>query len=476
MSFHYEIITVGTELTLGLTPDRNAHKIARALSAAGLICGRHTAVPDTIEDIERALSRALADFPAAIMTGGLGPTVDDLTREAICAALGRRLIFDAGIAAMIRRRFEKPERALPQKAYRQAYLPEGAHPITPVQGSAPGIILEQGDRTIVALPGVPAEMAAMLESDVVPYLVRRFAGRTEVAGGESHAVIVTRTLKTSVTSEAVLEEVIGDLLAAATNPSVGIFAHPGEIHLQLTARAPSIDEARRIVASAERRFRRRLGHLIFGADEQTLEAVTGRLLKRLRLTVAVGESCTGGVLAKRLTDVPGSSAFFRGSVVAYGDDVKRDVLGVSAHTMRRYGSVSAPCAIAMAFGARRRLSGDIALGVTGIAGPGGGGPEKPVGLVFIAVSAPGSNFCQRYHFFGSRPIVREKAAQAALNVLRQFLLDAASGVAETGVSERRTGTAGGGSAGKTSRAAGRGVPRAGAVAAVERLGGQESSR
>jgi len=410
----YHIITVGSELTLGLSINTNAPYVAKRLGREGYSCSCQISVPDNITLISKVIRESLLTADGVIITGGLGPTSDDLTREAICDAIGCKLEYQSWLAEIIQERYGERTTPLPEMTFRQAYLPSGAKAIAPTIGSAPGIILEKKGKYVVSLPGVPREMKDMLEKEVIPWLNTRYLI------DEAYQV---RVLKTTAKSEASLQQSIEDIIESLENVSVGILAYPGEIQLQLLAKGQSDSEVARALKEAEERFTERLGNIIFGLDDETLEEVVGKLLKKHGLTLALAESCTGGLASKKITDIPGSSDYFLGGVVAYHNSAKTSLLNVSEQTLARHGAVSAATALAMAFGVREKFSSDVGLGITGIAGPGGSSSDKPVGLIYIGLSHDTANYSNKYVFFGSREIIRTKSANAALDMIRYFVLD-----------------------------------------------------
>lgn len=410
----YHIITVGSELTLGLSINTNAPYVAKRLGREGYSCSCQISVPDNIAIISKAIHESLLTADGVIITGGLGPTSDDLTREAICDAIGCKLEYQSWLAEIIQERYGERTTPLPEMTFRQAYLPSGAKAIAPTIGSAPGIILEKESKYVVSLPGVPREMKEMLEKEVIPWLNMRYLI------DETYQV---RVLKTTAKSEASLQQSIEDIIESLENVSVGILAYPGEIQLQLLAKGQNNSEVAQALREAEERFTERLGNIIFGFDDETLEEVVGKLLKKHGLTLALAESCTGGLASKKITDIPGSSDYFMGGVVAYHNSAKTSLLNVSEQTLARHGSVSAATALAMAFGVRERFNSDVGLGITGIAGPSGSTSDKPVGLIYIGLSHDTANYSNKYVFFGSREIVRTKSANAALDMVRYFVLD-----------------------------------------------------
>ena len=406
-----ELLTIGSELTSGATINTNAAYLARRLAEVGIPCRRQVAVGDERASLLQALRDAIGRCELLITTGGLGPTFDDITLEAVAQATDRPLTYRPSVGVRIRRFYTRRHRALQRAALRQAYLPQGAVPLANPIGTAPGIWLRLPERLIVSLPGVPAEMRAMVERDVLPRL-RRLRGRGAVA---------TRTLRTVGMVELSIEAVLRRLHIPAI-VQVGLYPHLRAVDVRLTATALSRQAARRALARVEAALRRRLGAVVYGTDEETLEGVVGRLLAVRRASLAVAESCTGGLLSDRITDAPGSSRYFRGSVIAYHNDLKRGCLGVSEETLTRFGAVSAQTAKQMAEGVRRLAGSDLGLAITGIAGPTGGTARKPVGLVYLGLADGRRVRAQRHRFFGDRASIKHQAAQTALDWLRHYLL------------------------------------------------------
>lgn len=407
-----EIVSVGTELLLGQIIDTNAAYLAQRLAEIGIDVYFKQTVGDNSTRVEEAVRLALSRSDVVLMTGGLGPTEDDLTVASVAAALGVDLAPDEAVATHIRRFFESRGRTPTQTVFKQALLPRGARAIPNARGTAPGIHLEHRGRAIFIMPGVPYEMKGMMEGYVLAALRDR-AGL---------AVIRSRTMRVTGEGESAVEVRIKDLLQQ-TVPTIAPYAKLGEVHLRLTAKGPP-DEVAAALARGEAQVRDRLGELVYGVDEQTLEDVVASLLTSQKRTVAVAESCTGGLLSQRLTTVPGSSEFFMEGVVAYSNESKSRDAGVPADLIASHGAVSAEVAEAMATGIRQRAGADVGLGVTGIAGPAGGTPDKPIGLVFIALADSGGSL-HRMLMLGSeagREGIRFLAAQAALNLLRLHLL------------------------------------------------------
>jgi nicotinamide-nucleotide amidase len=403
-----EILSVGTELLLGQIVDTNAAYLAQVLAEYGVDLYFRQTVGDNPARLRDAVRLALSRADLILMTGGLGPTEDDLTVETVAATVGRQLRRAPEVVAHVRAFFEARQRPAPDTVFKQALVPEGAEIIRNRRGTAPGVVLAHEGAVIVIMPGVPAEMKGMVEDFLIPWL-------REHSGG---LVIRSRLLKVTGMGESMVEERIKDLLHLEV-PTIAPYAKLGEVHLRLTAKgAPA--EVDHHLAAGEDAVRARLGNLIYGVDSESLEEVTGRLLLRAERTVAVAESCTGGLIGDRLTNVPGSSAYFLSDVVAYSDAAKVALLAVSPETLRQHGAVSAPVALEMARGVRRQAKSDLGLGVTGIAGPAGGSAEKPVGLVFAALVDESDEQTHEWRFGAEagRRGIKFLASQAAINLIR----------------------------------------------------------
>ncbi|MBI3330523.1 MAG: CinA family nicotinamide mononucleotide deamidase-related protein [Candidatus Omnitrophica bacterium] len=356
-----ELVTIGSELTSGATVNTNAAYLARRLAEAGFPCARQVAVPDERDALVDALRQALGRCELLVTTGGLGPTFDDITMAAVAEAVQRPLVSVPSASAAIRRFYTRRHRRLQRAALRQAYVPRGAVPLPNPLGTAPGVWLPLDGQVLVALPGVPRELRAILERHVLPRLRRLSAGR----------ILEGRTLRTVGMVELAIEAVLRRI-RIPSSVSVGLYPHLRAVDVRLTATGRSRRQARAALAAVERPLRAALGAAVYGTDEETLEGVVGRLLASRRRTLSLAESCTGGLLAAGVTNVPGSSRYFLGAVVAYDNAVKRQVLGVPAATLARHGAVSAETAKRMAEGARRLTGSDVGMAITGIAGPAGG--------------------------------------------------------------------------------------------------------
>lgn len=407
-----EIVAVGTEILLGDIVNTNARFLSQRLAGLGVDVYYQVAVGDNPGRMEAAFRQALARADLVVVTGGLGPTPDDLSKEVMAQVLGRPLDFHAGVMEEIEDFFRRRGRAPTPNARKQALIPRGARVLPNPVGTAPGLFLEEGGKLVVLLPGPPAELVPIWEREVEPLLRERGAGTQ---------VILSRTLKVCAMGEARVAHLVGDLLAS-TNPTVAPYAKPGEVHLRVTAKAASAEAARGLIAPVEEEIRRRLGWRLFGADEETLAHAVGGRLAEAGLTLAVAESCTGGMLGARITSVPGSSRYFVGGVIAYANEVKESQLGVAGELIREYGAVSEQVAAAMAEGVRVRLGATLALAISGVAGPGGGRPGKPVGTVCFALARPEGPFTWSDFFRGDREEIRERACQAALTVLYRYLV------------------------------------------------------
>lgn len=420
-----ELLTVGTELLLGFTVDTNAAAAGRLLAAAGIRVTRRATVGDDEAAIRDAAAAALERTGTVIVTGGLGPTRDDVTRDAVAAVFGRALVRDPAILAALEERFARLGRgAMPDANRRQADVPHGATVLPNRWGTAPGLWLEDDrGRVAVLLPGVPVEALGLLEHEVVPRLEARGHGGTEARGHGGHEVILSRTLRTTGISESALADRVGDpARITGEHLTLAWLPSPEGTDLRLTAWGLSAEAAQTALARAAGALRPLLGAHCYGEGETDLAAVVLERLEARKSHLAVAESCTGGMLGARITAVPGSSRVFLGGVVAYDNEVKLGQLGVSADTLAAHGAVSEAVAREMAAGVARVFGVDAAVAVTGIAGPDGGTADKPVGTVWIAALAGGGGGARafRYVFPGDREMVRRRAAQAALDALRRI--------------------------------------------------------
>jgi nicotinamide-nucleotide amidase len=410
-----EILAVGTELLMGQIANTNAQYLSERLAEIGVGVYHHTVVGDNFDRVVAAIRTAVErGANVVILTGGLGPTEDDLTRDAVASFVGRGLNLSEEIVEYIRSYFTYRGLEMPENNKKQAMVIEGAKVLHNPRGTAPGMYLEHDGVHFFLLPGPPTEMRPMYEEQVQPILKR--------LQGEEQTVFASRYLRLFGIGESAMEEKIKDIILYQSNPTVAPYASEGEVKIRLTASAPSEWEALALIAPIEQSIRGRLGKHIYGVDDESLVVKAGQLLRKRGQTLSCAESCTGGLIGKMITDLPGCSDFFYGSLVCYHNQVKRNVLGVSEEVLKQHGAVSAECAVQMAEGACRAVGTDWAVAVTGIAGPGGGSDEKPVGLVYIAVAGPGKTTVTEHQWkHGDRNQIRLRAAKTALYSLIQRL-------------------------------------------------------
>ncbi len=403
---------VGSELLLGETIDTNATFLAGELAALGIDVHFKTTVGDNWFRLMHVLSQALVRADVVITGGGLGPTMDDLTREAAAGVFGRDLALDEQAMADLERFFEQRGRAMTRNNRKQAYLPEDAKAIPNDWGTAPGFILEDNGRCLISLPGVPREMRGMFSATVAPYLAKR--------RGEG-SVILSRSLHFSGIGESAMEDAVKDILLTQTNPTVAPYASLGTVKLRITAKAASRQLCENLIEPMEEQLIARLKPHFFGRDGISLEEALGKELRQQNATVALAESCTGGLIGHRLTNVSGSSDYFLAGFVTYSNEAKEAILNVPQALLLEHGAVSEPVAKAMAEGARLVGSTTWGLAVTGIAGPNGGSDAKPVGTVHLAAAGPDGTYHERHLFRGAREQIKDRTATAALDLLRRCL-------------------------------------------------------
>ncbi len=405
------VISVGTELVRGEILDTNAAYLSREMAQIGIETVGHVTVGDNREALAQAVSRAASACEVVIVTGGIGPTPDDITREAVARAAGVELVRDGATLAHIEEIFTSRGRTMSPNNAVQADFPRGATIIANPRGTAPGFRVKVARAEVIVLPGVPIEMKMMWDQAVRDYLSTMGAG-----------VLITRTVNCFGRGESDISEAIGDLMQPGRNPLVGDTAEEGIIKIRIRATAATRTQAIDLIDRIKSQVKERLGDTVFGEDSQTLESVVvGALLER-GLTVTVAESCTGGLLAKRITDISGSSGCFTQGIVAYHNDAKVALLGVAPGLLSEHGAVSDQVARAMAEGARVRAGSDFALSTTGIAGPAGGTSLKPVGLVYIALASADGTVSKRLQLRGKRAEVRDRASKHALNLLRLHII------------------------------------------------------
>ncbi len=415
-----EIIAIGSELLLGGAAETNSLYLADELLKIGIEVRHKTVVGDDPRDIEEALLHALARVHLVITTGGLGPTQDDLTRKVVARVTARRLVLHDKALAAITQRLTARHRSVTPEQTTQALIPMRAEVIPNPVGTAPGFFLYhknegvKDERALMCLPGPPSEITRMFPEGCVALL-------EPLAGKSARGTLVRRRLRTFGLVESEVNARLKDLYETERHAVIGLQAGEMGVDVSITVRDRHAQAAEAVVKRVERAVRERVGDHLYAAGGQTMEGVVAMKLKAKGLTVAVGESCTGGLIAQRLTSVPGSSAYFDRGLVTYSNRAKVDLLKVPAALIREKGAVSAEVASAMAQGVRERSGTDLGMAVTGIAGPSGGTREKPVGLVFLALADKKSTVCRSYLFGGDRDGVRRRASQAALDLLRRYL-------------------------------------------------------
>jgi nicotinamide-nucleotide amidase len=422
---HIEVVTIGDELLLGYTIDTNAAHLARTLAGEGVEISRRTTVGDTAATIATAVREALDRTGAVITTGGLGPTSDDLTKPSIAALFGRDMVLDEEHLEWMEKRFTRLfQRPMPQANTQQAMLPEGARKLTNNHGSAPGIWLEdERGRWVAMLPGVPREMRGMLADTLVPLIRERM--------GDHRRVVRSRTLRTTGVGESFLADRIATIPGGVGDAGLAYLPNAEGTDLRLTVRGLAPEEADRQLDASAERLRSVVADAVYGEDGVDLAAVVLDLCRERQLSIAVAESCTGGLLGARLTAIPGSSDVVLGGVIAYANDVKHELLAVSSDDLREQGAVSDPVVRAMATGVRAATGARVGMAITGVAGPGGGTEEKPVGTVWIATDVDGTVESRRTRLIGDRGEVRQRAAQAVLEMLRRRLVFGSSEIDPT---------------------------------------------
>jgi nicotinamide-nucleotide amidase len=408
-----EILSIGTELTSGQNLDTNAQWLSRRLAEIGIAVHWHTTVADDLDENIAAFRIAAERAQLVLITGGLGPTLDDLTRDALARMAGQELVFHPESLEQIQEIFARRGRTMPQRNRVQAMCPADGEPIRNHCGTAPGVWMKHGDCLIAAMPGVPAEMFDMFERSVLPRLLQL---------GLGSGVLVQRKLNCFGAGESAIEELLPDITRRGHLPEVGITASDATISLRIFARAHTRAEAQTQIAPVEKLIRERLGELVYGVEDEELQHAVVQQLHQRRQTLAAAESITGGLVAHRVCQVPTASDWFRGGIVSYQTDIKVELLGVPRDLVDQHGVVSAEVAQAMAVAARTRLHTDLAVSTTGIAGPGGSTPDKPVGLVYVGLAWAGGADAVSHSWMGTRTEVQSRTAKMALNRVRLHLL------------------------------------------------------
>ena len=408
-----EIISIGSEILRGQIIDTNANFIAKKLVELGIDLEHISVVSDNPESLLSTLELALQRADLIITTGGLGPTEDDITYQAISRALNLKLIKYPEAEENLKRILEKINKAISPSNLKQVYLPEGAKIIINQYGTAPAMILEKDNKIICSFPGVPHEMKNLIEENLIPYLKEKFP---------PSIIKKSRTLRITGLGESSVNELIRDYINKQSNFSFGIYANPEDIQVQITTQALTEKETDKLLQSSVNQLSKILDNYIYGSDDDTLEEVVGKLLKTKKLTVAVAESCTGGMLGEMITRIPGSSEYFQGGVISYSAQIKEELLKVPPEVIKKYGEVSKEVAQLMAEGVRRYCHSDIGISITGIAGPGGATEKKKVGLVYMALADGKKTITQKHQLFGNRQLIRLRSARRALNMLRMYLM------------------------------------------------------
>ena len=408
-----EVISIGDELLIGQVVNTNASYIGRKLSEIGITVERVVSVGDKLEDIIYEFELGFKNFDILIVTGGLGPTHDDVTKSAVCKFFNTKLVLNEDVLSKISEFLKKRGRGELNKMNReQAMVPEKAKIIPNHWGTAPGFIFEEKGKIMIVMPGVPKEMIGMMESTVLNYL-KKFSG----------GVIKYKNLKTTGIPEAYLYELLNETVKEIEKfAKVAFLPSYLGVRIRITVSADNIEKANELIEKAEKMIREKAGKYIYGVDDEELEAVVGKILKEKKLKLAVAESCTGGLITHRITNVPGSSKYFERGVVAYSNEAKVQILGVPEELIKKHGAVSEEVAIAMAEGVRKISNADIGISTTGIAGPTGATPTKPVGLVWIGYADKNESFAKKFLFGDDRLENKERAAQAALEILRRKIL------------------------------------------------------
>lgn len=405
-----EILAIGTELLVGDVVNTNASYLSGRLTELGISVTAHRTVRDVTSEINHALREGLSKNDIIITTGGLGPTQDDLTRQCVADVLGLPLVLDTESEEHIRSFFKARGRTMAESNLKQAMFPKGAYICGNSRGTAPGAICEKESKAVIMLPGPPFEMKTMFEQSIAPWLAQK-----------SGLSIFSRTIKMCGIGESEMESRVAELINETGNPLVAPYAAMGECRLRITARAESAEEARAMAAPVEAIITERLGEYVYGYDNESLEDVVYGLLKKHNLTISLAESCTGGLASGRLVNVSGISSLFKGAVVAYSNEVKVAELGVKNETLKSHGAVSGETVREMAQGAALKFGSDVSLSVSGIAGPGGGSKEKPVGTVYIALYIKDKIFVENFVMPGNREFIRFRTVSYMLNFLIQKL-------------------------------------------------------
>ncbi len=406
-----EILAVGTELLMGQICNTNAQYISYRLPEAGVSVYYHSVVGDNGSRLKECLKLALERSDIVIMTGGLGPTEDDLTKETVAGELKRKLVLHEESLNKMEAFFKKLGRPMVKSNIKQAYMPESSIVIENKKGTAPGCIIEEGNKVLIMLPGPPSEMKPMFEDTVMPYFMKRTGSK-----------IISKFIRIFGIGESSMEEEIIDLIKKQTNPTIAPYAKEGEVTLRITANCKNAGDAENILNPVIDEIKNRLGDFVYSTENKNLEEVAGELLLKHNITISLAESCTGGLVSSRLTDIPGISAVFNRAAVTYSNEAKVQSCGVNPDTLQKHGAVSRETAEEMAVGIRRAANTDLGLSITGIAGPGGGSEAKPVGLVYIALADRDKTICKELRLSGDRSRIRNLTALNVFDMIRRYIL------------------------------------------------------
>ena len=408
-----EIISIGTELLLGHIVNTNTSYISKKMAGLGIDVYYHSTVGDNEERLSGLVQKGLSRSDIIFTTGGLGPTVDDITIKTVSKAIGKELVFDKHVAEEIKKYFKRQHLPTPKDSLKQAFIPGGCVWCENTVGTAPGLIIPHKEKTIICLPGPPGELQPLMEKYIMPHLKKTLTKKE---------IIHSKSIRLIGLLEAAINARVKDLLALGGSTTVGIYVHLGEVELKITAKAKSQKACNANIEKIELKIRKRLGKFIYGSGDETLESAVGKLLLKFKKTLGIAESCTGGLISSRVTNVSGSSEYFKMGLIAYSDDIKISELGVSPELLRTAGAVSSAAAVSMAKGIKRIAGTHIGLAVTGIAGPKGGTNKKPVGLVYMALVTSKKLLSKKFFFRGNRTDIKYLASQAALNLIRKYLL------------------------------------------------------
>ena len=408
-----ELISVGTEILLGNIVNTNAAFLAEQCAGLGLSCYYQTTVGDNEKRLADTFQTALNRADIIILSGGLGPTQDDLTKETVAKVMGKELKEDAHSKELIQTYFAKRGMTATDNNWKQAYVPQGAIVVDNANGTAPGIIIEENDQTVILLPGPPNELIPMFKESIYPYLNEKEKG-----------LILSKIVKICGIGESKVESEIVDMLERQVNPTIAPYAKTGEVHLRVTAKAVDEKAAKKLLKPVVKELKNRFGNNVYATQENvTLEQAVVDLLLKNQMTVSTAESCTGGMVAARLINVPGVSEVFKSGYITYSNKAKRKIIGVKRSDLEKYGAVSEKVCRDMAKGVAALTKADVAVSVTGIAGPDGGTEEKPVGLVYIGCAVKGVVSVKKCNFSGNRAKIREATVSASLTFMRQCILE-----------------------------------------------------